>query len=177
MPYQWNNSVASYEDKLSIFAPPFSETAVETVEWISYRPINQITQGSVIEFSVPPTSSAYLDLSRTKLYIKGQILNKDNQPIKTENVALVNNPLASLFNQIDVTLQQQNISSGMATHYSYKAMIDILLTASEDRVESALTSQLVYKDSSNHLDDSDSQSGANVGLLQRAWFTSNGKFV
>lgn len=44
-----------------------------------------------------------------------------------ETVALINLPLHSMWNQVDISLQQQIITSSVSNNYAYKAYIDMLL--------------------------------------------------
>lgn len=55
------------------------------------------------------------------LHEDGSILNEK------EKVALINLPLHSMWNQVDISLQQQIITSSVSNNYAYKAYIGMLL--------------------------------------------------
>ena len=61
---------------LALFDPVKIDTGVQKVEWIEYRPISQVTSGSVIEFQIPGTGQNYIDLQKTELYITARIVKK-----------------------------------------------------------------------------------------------------
>ena len=50
------------QEQLSIFSLPPSDTSLQSREWIEYRPSNQITGSTVIDFNIPAQSSGYIDL-------------------------------------------------------------------------------------------------------------------
>jgi hypothetical protein len=62
--------VTSSTDELSVFTPPLTNTGVNTRQWIEYRPTNQISGESPLEFLIPPQSVGYMDLRRGTLKIK-----------------------------------------------------------------------------------------------------------
>ena len=76
-----------------------------------YRPANQITGSSVIDFNIPAQSSTYVDLKNSVLNVKLRLTNGDGTPLTDGMVArLINLPLQTIFNQVDVTLQQTPLS-------------------------------------------------------------------
>ncbi len=153
--------------ELSIFESPPADTTVQSREWIEYRPANQITEGSALEFNVAAQSSAYIDLKKSQLRIKLRIINQDDTPItEAEKVGLVNLPLHSLFSQIDVALQQTPISQ-LGVNYPYKAYIDTILNTNETVQQNYLTSQTFYRDSAGFMDVF-KINGGNSGLFSRA---------
>ncbi len=161
--------------ELSIFESPPADTTVQSREWIEYRPANQITEGSALEFNIAAQSSAYIDLKRSQLRIKLRITNEDDSPItEAEHAALVNLPLHSIFNQIDFSLQQIPISQ-LGVNYPYKAYIDTMLNTNASIQNNYLTSQMFYKDS--YVNDDATINGGNGGLYSRSRHTANGKIA
>lgn len=162
-------------NQLSIFEPPPTDTTILTREWVEFRPINQISEYSALEFNIPPLSTGYMDLQNSRLKIKLRILSPLNTPITEENaVGLTNLPLHSIFSQVDTSLQQTPVSQ-LGTNYPYKAYIDTLLSTSSENYE-VHQSQLYFKDTSDP-DDTDPIKGINIGLFQRYQFTKGGKIL
>ena len=93
-----------------------------------------------------------------------------------DKVALVNIPLQALWTQVDLSLQQQVVSS-VGTNYPYKAYLDILLNKSRLAKQTQLQSQLFYKDDAGHFDDPDPVGGSNLGLARRWSYTNKGELV
>ena len=165
-----------HDNEMSIFEPAPSDTAVYSREWIQFRPSNQITEGSAIEFSIAQQSAAYMDLKRSILNIKFRLVDENNAPLDTNVVAgPVNLTLHSLFSQVDFALQQNSVSH-LGTTYPYKAYIDTILNTNEMEQHNILTSQLFYKDVKNH-DDNDAKTGSNLGLFKRYKRTQGGKII
>jgi hypothetical protein len=111
------------------------------------------------------------------LHIKCRILNGGDPVTAKDKVAFVNMPLQSIIRQLDVSLQQQNITTGVGLNYSYKAIIDTLLWYQEDPKESHLQSQLFIKDDADFINAVDPEIGGNIGLLQRWDYTKDGQVV
>jgi hypothetical protein len=65
-----NHLEENQEDELSVFTPPLTNTGVNTRQWIEYRPTNQISGESPLEFLIPPQSIGCMDLRRSTLKIK-----------------------------------------------------------------------------------------------------------
>ena len=76
-----NNLEENHEDELSVFTPPLTNTGVHTRQWIEYRPTNQISGESPLEFLIPPQSVGYMDLRRGTLKIKLRLTNALGQPV------------------------------------------------------------------------------------------------
>ncbi|OOY93678.1 hypothetical protein BOW18_12190 [Solemya velum gill symbiont] len=136
---------AIHDTSLALFQTPQTVLGSQGTEWVTYRPVNQLTGGSAIEFTIPPMANTYLDLQRTLLNLKVKITKSDGSDVGAltdDEVGLVNAPLHTLFSQVDLNVQQQPMSE-VGSCYPYKAYLDVLLNT-EDKVE--LTSQLFAKD-------------------------------
>lgn len=163
-------------EELDLFTPESADTSRLTREWIEYRPVNQITDSSAIEFNIPAQSSAYLDLKRSLLKVKLNIVNGDGTAVDdTKEVALVNVPLHALFSQIEVSLQQTP-QTQWGTNYPYKAYIDTLLMTNHDEQTGLLTNQLFVIDDPD-LDSANPKNGSNTGLYNRWSSTKKGQTV
>ena len=157
--------------ELALFHPGATERAVKQVKWINYRPNTQINNSGPIEFSINGTSSDYVLLSKTRLHVKVKLTRKDGEEFKeTDDVALVNLSLHSLFRQVDVSLNQTLITSTVGVNYPYKALIDCLLSYDFSVKDSQLQSEGYYKDIAYFMD---SVTG-NSGHIQRGKLTRQG---
>ena len=165
----------TYTSKLALFQKPYTKTSVEDIQYIDFLPTSTISQGSVIEFRIPGTSSEYVDLKRCRLKLKARIIKSDGSPIGADDdVGLVNLSLASIFRQVDVQIQEKLLSSDINICYLYKSMMDVLLKYGFDLKEGLLQSELYYKD----IGVMDAvPPGNNSGLVQRTAFTANGNEV
>jgi hypothetical protein len=92
-----------HQEELSLFVTPPADTSLQSREWITYRPVNQVTNASALEFNIPGHTSAYLDLKRSVLNLKLQIVHGDGSAVDPDEVVgPINLPLHTIFGQIDV---------------------------------------------------------------------------
>ena len=125
--------MSAIKHELALFHPGAKERAIKEVKWINYRAVSQISNSSCIEFNISGTSSDYILLSKTRLYVQLRLLKADGTPVTNlDNVALVNLSLHSLFRQVDVMLNQKLITSSVGVNYPYKAILDVLLSYNHD---------------------------------------------
>ena len=177
MAFRLEESEESHNASFALFDTPPVDSSIDQREWIEYRPISQITADSVVEFNIPGTSTNYVNLKESRLHVKLRIRKKDGALVETvDKVALVNIPLQALWTQVDLSLQQQVVSS-VGTNYPYKAYLDILLNKSRLAKQTQLQSQLFYKDDAGHFDDPDPVGGSNLGLARRWSYTNKGELV
>ena len=163
-------------ERLDLFESMDTDTTLQATDFIEYRPVNQMTDTSPLEFNIPAQSSAYLDLKRSVLNLKLRLVNADGSPVQDSQVlGPVNVPLHAMFSQIEVAFQQTPFTQ-WGINYPYKAYIDTILKTNRDIQENKLTSQLFYKDTGD-LDTSDAKTGSNDGLKARYMKTLGGKIV
>ena len=163
---------------LMLFSLPPTQTAIEKIYFQEVRPISQITGNAPVEFVISGQDGMqYVDLKRSKLFVKVKITHADGSPLlDMEHVSVSNMILSSMFSEVNVTLQGKSITS-TTSHYPYKCMIETLLSDGSESKESQLTSQLFLKDRSGHLDDSDVNTGQNTALYNRAKYFAQSKTV
>lgn len=155
---------------LSLFSLPPYQSAVERMYFQEVRSNSQLT-GNIIDMEITGKHGMeYVDLKRSKLYVKAKIVKGDGSKLETTDyVGPVNLFLQSMFSQVEVTMQGKLVTS-TTSHYPYKAMIQTLLSYGDEAKTSQLTSQLWEKDTAGHLDDNDIDGGGNVGLYKRSLY-------
>lgn len=164
MSFLHNHSCECAKSELDLFALPSTQTSIESGQWIHYKPISSLSDDGPLEFQVPGTGDDYIDLSHTLLYVKAKITNSDSNSIKDQiHVAPVNNWLHSLFNQLDVYLNQKLVSPPNNT-YAYRAYLETLLNYGPAAKSSHLTCGLWYEDTPHKMDAMDS---TNKGFIKR----------
>ena len=55
----------SCEGELDLFAVPPTQTSSEDGRWVEHQPLMSLDSGGQIEFVIPGTGDAYLDLANT----------------------------------------------------------------------------------------------------------------
>lgn len=163
-------SCESVHTGLDLFSVPPTQTAVEEGQFVEYHPLASLSPGAPIEFAISGATSEYLDLSNTYLHVRAKVTKADGTNLDANtDVAPVNYWLHSLFSQVDISLNDTLITSSENT-YPYRAYIEATLNFGREAKKSHLTSALYYRDSGNHLDDT--QGDANSGLKIRRQFSS-----
>ncbi len=176
MAYKMDSMEEMHAPNLALFEPLPIETGILNREWREYRPVSQITPGASLEFNIS-NSVDYIDLKESRLYIKAKIVKNDGEAFTAgeETGVPVNFALSSLFRQIDVSLQQQLITSSVGGNAPYKAAFDILLFDKKDPNDFSLQSQLFFKDTAGAMESVDFTEGINTGLSARYAATRNGR--
>lgn len=152
MAFLHNHSCECVKSELDLFALPSTQTSIESGQWIHYKPISSLSDDGPIEFQVPGTGDDYIDLSHTLIHIKAKITQAEGG--ESIAVAPVNNWLHSLFNQLDIYLNQKLISPPNNT-YAYRAYIENLLNYGPAAKKSHLTCGLWYEDTPGKMDVTD----------------------
>ena len=158
------SSCACSKSELELFSVPPTQTAIESSQWVEYRPITSLSDSSPIEFVVTGSGEEYVDLSETYLQVTAKIVKTDGGDLdQTSNasgtvtgddadVGPVNLWLHSLFSQVDVSLNERLVTPSMNT-YPYRAYLETLLSYGPAAKESYLTAAMWYKDTAKHMED------------------------
>jgi hypothetical protein len=163
--------------ELDLFYTPPTEGAIQRKRWIQYRPTANITEGSPLEFIIPGSGSQYLDLKHTYLSLLTRIVKEDgSRTTNIEKVAPVNLTLHSMFNQVDLFLNQK-LTSTAGVNYPYKSLIDTLLNSSTEASKSGLQAEGFHIDEAGFMDETDPLEGANPGLTRRFISTNHSKLT
>ena len=158
-----------YRSELDLFSLPPTQTAVDGSQWVEHSPVSTITSSSPIEFIVSGSGEDYMDLNNTLLEVKACIKTTNNSPVDAAVVvAPINNTLHSLFSQIDVSLNDVNVSSATTT-YPYRAYIETHLNYGTDAKKSRLQAAMYFIDDNLTVSNPipDSSSARNMGLKRR----------
>lgn len=160
------------KSELELFGVPPTQTAIESSQWVEYRPVTTLTDTGPIEFVITGSGEEYVDLSESYIQITAKIVQpsgadlvqrlEDDGSIAGDNadVGPVNLWLHSLFSQVDVSLNDRLVTPSMNT-YPYRAYLETLLSYGPAAKESYLSAALWYKDTANHMDEGESNEGFN----------------
>ena len=64
MAFVHRHSCEGVKSELDLFAVPPMQTSIEEGGWIEHQPLTSLDSGGPIEFILPGTGDAYLDLTR-----------------------------------------------------------------------------------------------------------------
>jgi hypothetical protein len=186
----------AYSKHLGLFYMEPTDIGVDSYHFIDF-PSSSTEDGDIIEFHIPNNSGDYIDLQKTRLFLRCQILKGDSTTItkpymktvtteegneKTEEyipdearVSVATLFIASLFRQCQVTLSGLTFSPYVSTNYSSKAFLDTVFFTDDKERHTELRKGLWYKDDFESVSDSDPYSTNNTGLYQRHAFVKNSK--
>lgn len=144
----------TFPEEVSLFEKPCNNIAYQKIDYVDYRPTSLLSSAGSLNFTIPPTGSQYINLKKTHLHLKVKLVKGDGTEIQAaEMVAPINLTLHSLFNQVDVQLQQQLVSRTGSQTYGYKAYIETVLEYGGEAKRTQLQPQGFYKDKAGQMDD------------------------
>lgn len=169
------DSKDSFPEELNIFYTPPTQSAYEKIQWVDYRPIAPLKEDAAVEFTIPASGAQYLNLKQTLLNLKFKVVKENGTEVDLDDkVAPANLILHTLFSQVEVFLQQKLINPSNK-NYSYKAMLETLLTYDTNAKSTQLQASGYYKDTAMFMDDPQPLTGGNTGLKERYNLVSMGK--
>ncbi|XP_035206168.1 uncharacterized protein F54H12.2-like [Stegodyphus dumicola] len=174
--YIHRDSPVCVKSELDLFTIPPTQTAIEKGQFVEYHPLANIRDGGPIEFNISGSGEDYIDLAASYIHVKVKVVKADGSNLTDkEPVAPVILFLHSLFSQVDVSLNERNISSATNT-YPYRAFIETLLNYGEDAKKSLLTCEGFFQDTSPNKIDVLAQD-ADAGLKARGELIKNSQSV
>ena len=176
MAFVHRQSCEGVTSELDIFAVPPTQKSIEDGRWVEHQPLTSLDSGGPIEFVIPGTGDAYLDLANTYLLIRAKVVRGVGTDLAADTpVAPVNNWLHSLFSQVDVYLNDTLVTPSSNT-YPFRAYVDTVLSYGAEAKNTQLTSQLWYKDTAGHM-DATTVDGGNTGLIERQRHIAESRIV
>ncbi|XP_063819166.1 uncharacterized protein F54H12.2-like [Pseudophryne corroboree] len=176
MSFIHNKSMECAKSELDIFDVPPTQTSVEKSLYVEVQPLAALSETAPLEFYIAASGEHYYDLNNTLLYVTCKIVWSDNNPIpQGARAALINYPIATLFNQVDVSLGDRLISQSNNL-YAYRAYIETILNYSSDALSTKHTTGLFYKDVAGE-HNTRALDGLNTGFIKRANATAQSQTV
>ena len=145
-----------------IFDKPGTMTDIQKYQVVDYYPLSSITAGAPIEFHIPGNTEDYIDLNDISLYLKMKVTKADGTAIDAaDKVGLNNLPIAALFQDVSLTIQETQIEGGQMC-YPYLGYFNTMLQFHPDAQKSHMLAQGWYKDEAGKFNDE-----ANTGFKKR----------
>ena len=162
-----NGSCEYSKSELNVLSVPPTMTAMQESQWVEHFPIASLTNNAPTEFIIPPQPEHWTDLSQSYLYVKFKFIKADGHALDADsNVAPVNNFLHSMFNSVDLYLNNKLISSNSDT-YPYRAYIETLLSYNADSKSTFLNASVLWVEDTAAQFDTLNHDEANTGLQKR----------
>ena len=131
-----------------------------------YASLAKIQPGMALEFTVKSASDPYLDLNNSRLHVLAKITKADGTNIDPNTAALINLTLNSMFREIGLELNGQNVGA-TSQLYPYRSVLESLLKFCKEVQETHLLSEGWTKDTSGQINVT-AVGGNNAGLNARA---------
>ncbi len=170
---------AAVDPALCIFETKAADMSIMGVYIAEFKPASTIANQNSFEIFVPKSEQYYWNLKKSYLSLKVRLLNSLGKPISiTDKVGMVQAPGFSIFKSCQVGIDQINFCPAVGELYGIKNVLDLLLYAPQEYLESKAQTFLYYKDNSP-MDGTDvsAQAGVNNGLVERYEYTSRGNEV
>ncbi len=188
-------SVEVYAKNLGLFYTEPTDVGIDDYHFMDYSSTST-EDGDIIEFNIPNSSGKYIDLRKTRIHLKCQIIQGDSTNIpKTTirtrtvdgeeeqyehipdaaRVCVTNLFIASIFRQFHVSLNNINFSPYVSTNYAYKVFLDTIFFTSEEVRKTELRAGLWMKDDYEWAKDSDPFTTSNKGLFARHAYCRDSK--
>ena len=164
---------------LDFFLLPLTPSSFQKGKSIGYHPITSLSDGGPIEFKVSGSGKEFLDLAQSYLYLKVKVSKADGSNLDgASKVGFANYPIVSLFNQVDVILGGNLISSATNT-YAQHSILEVLLNYDKEAAESQLGCGLFCKDTAGQMEEMDISADPvlNMGLGTISEWTKISKIV
>ena len=140
-------SVPSFRSQLDLTSIPMTNISILQSEFHTYYPYANIKDSSnPVEFIIPSSTSYFLDLNSSFLYLRLRILKSNDTNLSaTDIVAPSHGFLSAMFNSLEVSMNSTIISK-IASLYSYRAHILDLLTHGTGYKATILSTSMYYPD-------------------------------
>ncbi|XP_070800903.1 uncharacterized protein F54H12.2-like [Pituophis catenifer annectens] len=161
--------------ELDLFQLAPTQTSIENCTYIEIPPLSALTPNAPLEFFITGHGDHYTDLNNTLLYVSCKVVKADGTDIDDRaRVSLVNYPIASLFNQVDVTLGDHVIKQSHHC-YAYRALIELILNYSGDALGTQFSAGGFYKDDATLMENTLLTAAGNSGFRARARHTAGSR--
>ena len=150
--------------ELNFFEAPPLSAAFLREEFVDYRPSTaNLNSGGSIDFLIPPSLTQYVSLSRTRVHVKLRITRGDGSAFNPAEEAHIVTPInwlgATMFETVQLYLNQTLVSASGGQHSPYKAILEALLDKGCFEKNTSLQAGLFKKDTAGRMETYDYPDG------------------
>ena len=156
---------------LCIFDKLHTQTDIIKSSVTDYFPITSISSNGPIEFHIPGNTEDYVDVNDMYLHMKLKVLKADGTDIvdADDKVGLINLPIASLFQDVSLTVGEVQIEGGQQS-YPYLAYFNTVMQFHPAAQKSHMQVMGWTKDEAGKFEDE-----TNKGFVHRQKWTEGSK--
>ena len=174
-------------DCFDLFKEVEIENSIEDVTRIITRPISAANSKGPFIFEIPADFEKFTDAESFRLHGRMRIMKKisgiPTNIDSNDNVSTVNNIFDSLWNKVDVKINDKSINDPTNSWYAYKAYFENHLSYSKGTKSNLLSYRGYFNDTCDKLDDVGSYSSGtltesdNEGFVKRKNMFADSKWV
>ena len=139
----------------------------------------KVINESAIEFEIS-NPDCFLELNKTEVEVKFRIKKADGTNLTADDhVGIINYPIASLFDNVEIKLNNKTITYG-SSNYAERSVMEVLLSYNQDAMRSWLQAGLFVKDTAGRMNAANPNAPlneVNQGLKSRAEYSKESKLV
>ena len=149
---------------------------IENGYWTTEKPVNPVENSTTIEFNIEGSGTEMIEMNSCYLKVDAKITKPDGTNLDANApVASINNLFHGIWNQVDVSLNDQLVSS-RETQHALRAYIETIMNYEDDALKTRQTASLFHKDTAGQMDIAD-PAGANLGLRKRATYSEQSALI
>ena len=168
-------------DCFDLFKEVEIENSIEDVTRIITRPISAANSKGPFIFEIPADFEKFTDAESFRLHGRMRIIKKisgiPTNIDSNDNVSTVNNIFDSLWNKVDVKINDKSINDPTNSWYAYKAYFENHLSYSKGTKSNLLSYCGYFNDTCDKLDDVGSYSSGTLTESDNEGFVKRKKYV
>ena len=165
--------------ELAFFQEPPLMSAIASEDYTDYRPNSSDLNSGSLDYTIPMSSTQLIDLRSSRHHFAFKIVHasdgSDVNPLAEPLMATVNWIGASLWDGIELYLNNQLVTPSGGQHTSYRAMFEALLDISRFKKNNELQSGLWKADTPGRMGPEIQDELENEGFLWRSKWTVGSK--
>lgn len=179
--YLLQDAVEGYTERLDIFSKPRMDAGILYSDYVQIHPTSTLSNEGAILFKVDGTNGGYLNTRNLQMTVAMKIVKSDNSPVTiSDDVSLTNQPLYSVFRQVNATINNSYINSDVGGLYAHKNYYKALFGNTKGKNSSYDRMRGYFPDDEDNLAvvraiPSTEQSTFNDGVLSRHKLTHKGQ--
>ena len=136
------------KSEIDLFTTPETQVSIQENFYTRVNPITAVTSDTApIEFNITTSTDHFIDPTNVFLYVRFQIKKADGTDTSdTYGCYPETNTLHTLFNDIEVFINETKVTSG-SSNYAYRSYFENLLSFTSNEKKSRLTTEGFYTES------------------------------
>lgn len=145
-----------FPSELSLFQEPPLLAAFSIEDYVDYRPTSASLDSGSLDYTIPASSTQMLDLRSSRHHLRIRIVHKDGSSVNVgdeEPVAVINFIAATLFETVQMYINQTLVTPSGGQNNPYRAIIEVLLDRRRFEKDTIMEASLYEKDEAFKMHD------------------------